>query len=591
MERRLAAILAADVVGYSRLMGEDEAGTLARLKSLRKELVQPKIAGGRGRTVKLMGDGLLAEFPSVVEAVRCAVDIQQDMAGRESSLPDERRIRLRIGVNLGDIIVEGSDIYGDGVNIAARLEGLAEPGGVCISGKVYQEVRNKLPTAFEDLGERQVKNIAEPVRVYRWTDAAADPTPGTAGAEGALPLPDKPSIAVLPFTNMSGDPEQEYFSDGITEDIITELSRFRSLFVIARNSTFHYKGQSPKVQDIGRELGVQYVVEGSVRKAGNRVRITAQVVEAASGNHIWAERYDRELEDVFAVQDEVVRTIVSTVGERVDSAGQKRAERLSASDLRAYDHIHRATASIYRFTKEGNARAREHLERAVELDPRSSQAHHQLSVVHFMDWMAHWVDDREKSLAIAYDSAKKAVALDDTDGTAYSALGMCHIYHREYDDARYCFERALMLNPNDCHSLRRFGFYLTAVGRIDEALTNFDQSARINPLQPEWVDWMRGITFFTARRYDEAIMSLRTIQDPINEVRGWLTASYAGAGRLDEARAMLEEFFRVAEQDMAVFPGRKLTAWEPFWHGAIEYQSDADFEHLYDALRKAGLED
>jgi TolB-like protein/Flp pilus assembly protein TadD len=390
---------------------------------------------------------------------------------------------------------------------------------------------------------------------------------------------------------MSGDPEQEYFSDGITEDIITELSRFRSLFVIARNSSFHYKGQSPKVQDIGRELGVQYVVEGSVRKAGNRVRITAQVVEAASGNHIWAERYDRELEDVFAVQDEVVRTIVSTVGERVDSAGQKRAERLSASDLRAYDHIHRATASIYRFTKEGNARAREHLERAVELDPRSSQAHHQLSVVHFMDWMAHWVDDREKSLAIAYDSAKKAVALDDTDGTAYGALGMCHIYHREYDDARYCFERALMLNPNDCHSLRRFGFYLTAVGRIDEALTNFDQSARINPLQPEWVDWMRGITFFTARRYDEAIVSLRTIQDPINEVRGWLTASYAGAGRLDEARAMLEEFFRVAEQDMAVFPGRKLTAWEPFWHGAIEYQSDADFEHLYDALRKAGLED
>ncbi len=238
MERRLAAILAADVVGYSRLMGEDEAGTLARLKSLRRELVKPKITGGRGRIVKLMGDGLLAEFPSVVEAVRCAVDIQQDMAGREADLPDERRLRLRIGVNLGDIIVEGSDIYGGGVNLAARLEGLADPGGICISGKVYEEVRNNLPTAFEDLGERKVKNIPEPIRVYRWAGAAADTIPGVAGAAGALPLPDKPSIAVLPFDNMSGDPEQEYFADGLTEDIITELSRFQTFFVIARNSSF-----------------------------------------------------------------------------------------------------------------------------------------------------------------------------------------------------------------------------------------------------------------------------------------------------------------------------------------------------------------
>ena len=260
VQRRLAAILAADVVGYSRLMGEDEAGTLERLKSLRRELVQPKIAEGRGRIVKLMGDGLLAEFPSVVEAVRCAVDIQQDISGREAGLPDERRIRLRIGVNLGDIIVEGSDIYGDGVNVAARLEGLAEPGGICVSGKVYEEVRNKLPAAFEDLGDQKVKNIREPVRVYRWTGAAADPMPGTAEAEGALPLPDKPSIAVLPFDNMSGDPEQEYFSDGITEDVITELSRFRDLFVIARNSSFAYKNKSAKVQEVAKDLGVRYVV-------------------------------------------------------------------------------------------------------------------------------------------------------------------------------------------------------------------------------------------------------------------------------------------------------------------------------------------
>jgi adenylate cyclase len=285
-----------------------------------------------------MGDGLLAEFSSAVEAVRCAIGIQQGMVGWEADLPEERRIRLRIGVNLGDIIVEGSDIYGDGVNVAARLEGLAEPGGICISGKVYEEVGNKLPAAFEDLGEQAVKNIREPVRVYLWT-AAADPMPGAVGAEGALPLPDKPSIAVLPFDNMSGDPEQEYFSDGITEDIITELARFHSLFVIARNSSFSYKGQSPKIQDVGRDLGVQYVVEGSVRKAANRVRITAQLIDAATGNHIWAERYDRELEDIFDLQDEVVREIAIAVPGQLDVAAHDQARRRSDHDLTAYEYV------------------------------------------------------------------------------------------------------------------------------------------------------------------------------------------------------------------------------------------------------------
>jgi adenylate cyclase len=352
LERRLAAILAADVVGYSRLMSEDETGTLERLKSLRKELVQPKIKERKGRIVKLMGDGLLAEFPSVVEAVQCAIDIQQSMIGREADLPDERRISLRIGVNLGDIIVEGSDIYGDGVNVAARLEALADPGGICISGPAFELVDGKLDLTFDDIGEQQVKNIARPVRVYRLALGSQQTSPSKHLAE-PLPLPDKPSIAVLPFTNMSGDPEQEYFSDGITEDIITELSRFRSLFVIARNSSFHYKGQSPKVQDVGCELGVRYVVEGSVRKAGNRIRVTAQLVEASSGNHLWAERYDRDLEDIFAVQDELVRTITSTVGGRVESAGEIRADRLSESDL-SCPTSHRARSA----KRSGASRAR-----------------------------------------------------------------------------------------------------------------------------------------------------------------------------------------------------------------------------------------
>ncbi len=590
MQRRLAAIMAADVVAYSRLMGEDEAGTLAQLKAHREELIDPKIAEHHGRIVKLMGDGILAEFPSAVEAVQSAVEIQQRLAEGNAAVPETRRIAYRIGINVGDIIVEDDDIYGNGVNVAARLEALAEPGGICLSRTVFEHIKGKVDLGFEDMGEKEVKNIPEPVQVYRWIAAVAS-TPDTVASVGALPLPDKPSIAVLPFVNMSGDPEQEYFSDGITEDIITELSRFHSLFVIARNSSFIFKGQAVDVIEVGRRLGVRYVVEGSVRKAGNRIRVSVQLAEAVTGKNLWAERYDRDLEDVFAVQDELVRTIVATVGGRVDSAGRKRAERLSASDLQAYDHVLRATEFFNRLTKADNARAREHLERAVELDPHSSQAHYLLSMAHFLDWMAHWVEDREKSLAIAYDYGKKAVTLDDTDGPAYSTLGMCHIYHRQYDDARHCFERALMLNPNDSLALAQFGFYLTAIGRIDEALTHFEQSARINPLQPDWVNWLMGIALFTARRYDEAITVLRTIESLINEVRGWLAVSYAGAGRLDEARAMLEEFLRVAEQDMAVFPGRNLAAWEPFWHGAIEYQDDADFEHLYDALRKAGLED
>jgi TolB-like protein/Tfp pilus assembly protein PilF len=459
--------------------------------------------------------------------------------------------------------------------------------------KQYQACRDLLAAELGVAPDPTTEQLATDIRAGApGPQEAVDnvPEPRSLVAE-PLPLPDKPSIAVLPFTNLSGDPEQEYFVEGITEDIITDLSRFRSLFVIARNSSFTFKGQGVDIPEVGRKLGVQYVVEGSARKAGNRVRVTAQLIEAESGNHIWAERYDRDLEDVFAVQDELVRTIVSTVGGRLEFAGEKRAERLSESDLQAYECVLRANASLIRFTKEANAKARELLERAVELDSRSSGTYSLLATVHWLDWMAYWVEDREKSLALAVDSAKKAVALDGTDSTAYARLGMCHLYHRAFDDARHCFERALMLNPNDYYALGFFGFYLTAVGEIDVALTNFDQSARINPLQPEWFNWLRGIAFFTARRYDEAIAALGPIKDSINEVRGWLTASYAGAGRLDEARAMLEEFLRVAEEDMAVFPGRKVAAWQPFWHGAIEYKNEADFEHLYDALRKAGLED
>jgi TolB-like protein/Tfp pilus assembly protein PilF len=427
--------------------------------------------------------------------------------------------------------------------------------------------------------------------VYRWTDAAADPVPGAAGAEDALPLPDKPSIAVLPFTNMSGDPEQEYFSDGITEDIITELSRFRSLFVIARNSSFYYKGQSPKVQDVGRELGVRYVVEGSVRKAANRVRVTAQLVEAETGNHIWAERWDRELEDIFAVQDELVRTIVSTVGGRIDAIGKARATRKSEAHLRAYDFYLRAAAAEDGNTKEDYQRARQYLERAIELDPGLAMAHHHLSLVNFFEWMTHWVDDRDMAFAAALNAENTAVAIDDTDSRIHAQLGQLHHHRRSFDEAGQDFEKAIRLNPNDFQAMALYGNYLTAIGNPEDAIEQFDQAIRLNPIEPSWIRWLRGVACFTAERYDEAIADLRSIKGPINEVRGWLAASYAGAGRLEEARATLEEFLHVAEDDMAVFPGRKLAAWDDYWHGAMQYQDEANFEHLYDALRKAGLED
>jgi len=371
VQRRLAAILAADVVGYSRLMGEDEAGTLAQLKAHRKELLEPKITEHGGHIVKLMGDGVLVEFPSVVEAVQCAVEVQNGMAVRNASVPDDRRITFRIGVNLGDVIVEGDDIYGDGVNVAARLEGLAEPGGICVSRTVFNHVTKKVDLGFEDLGEQEVKNIPEPLRVYRVELAQTEaPRLGSvAAAEQTLTLPDKPSIAVLPFDNMSGDPEQEYFADGMAEDIITALSRMPWFFVIARNSSFTYKGHAVDVKQVAHELGVQYVLEGSVRKGGSRIRITAQLIDAMTGKHVWAERYDREIVDIFAVQDEVTEAIVGAVAPEFLSVEAKRAQRKDPGLLDAWECVVRGRALVWRMGHEEVAEARKLFERAIQLAP------------------------------------------------------------------------------------------------------------------------------------------------------------------------------------------------------------------------------
>jgi adenylate cyclase len=584
VERKLAAILAADVAGYSRLMGVDEAGTLAQLKAHRRELIDPKIAEHRGRVVKTTGDGILIEFPSVVEAVGCAVEVQQGMVERNADVSEDKRITFRVGVNLGDIIIDGDDIHGDGVNIAARLEAMAEPGMVCVSASAWEHARGKVSFGADDLGEHQLKNIDRPVRVFRIASSA----PATATTK-PLPLPDKPSIAVLPFTNLSGDQEQEYFSDGITEDIITELSRFRTLFVIARNSSFAFRGKSLKVQEIARELGVGYVVEGSVRRAADRVRITAQLVDGSTGNHLWAERYDRDMRDIFALQDEVARSVASTVSGRVEAAGRDLAMRLSPAALKSYDLVLRAKALTVKYTRTDNAQALACAERAVELDPTSARACAHAAWCHYINYMAGWTADREHALAKAYELAQRAVGLDETDSFARCILGLVHLFRREYEGARSEMERAVDLNPGDPEVHRRYGLFLAATGKAEAAIEQINLAKRLNPFDTRWVPWLIGIACFTARRYDDAIAALRQVRDPINEVRGWLAASYAHAGRLDEARATLDEFLRVAEADMAVFPGRRLKDWEAYWHGAFEYRDQEDFDHLFDALRKAGL--
>ncbi len=580
VERKLTTIFAADVVGYSRLMGEDEAGTLARLKSLRKELVQPKIAGGRGRIVKLMGDGLLAEFPSVVEAVRCAVDIQQGMTAREPDLPEERRIRLRIGVNLGDIIVEGSDIYGDGVNVAARLEGLAEPGGICVSGKVYEEVRNKLPAAFEDLGEQEVKNIREPVRVYRWTEAAADPSPGMAGA---LPLPDKPSIAVLPFTNMSDEPEQEYFADGVAEDIITGLSRIRWFFVIARNSSFTYKGTAVDVKQVGRELGVQYVLEGSVRKAGNRVRITAQLINATTGQHVWAERYDRELEDIFSLQDEITETIVAAIEPELSAVERERARRKPPESLDAWDLYQRGLWHMYRFTKEDNLEAQRLFRRSIEIDPNFASTHAHLAYTLHIAAIMNFDEQGSESLDKALRAGREAVALDEKDAMGHAVLARVYAMRREHDLAIEEAEIAIDLNPSLAQAYFGLGFALTFSGRMEEAVTQLEKATRLSPHDPNLWSFVvvRGWAHILMRQFeDAAFWSRKAVRMPNTQF--WTQVTLASAlghlGRSEEAQRTVADLYRV-KPDFSL----ALVA------DILPFAENGHQELFLDGLRKAGL--
>ena len=593
MERRLAAILAADVVGYSRLMGADEAGTLERLMALRKELVQPQISGRGGRIVKLMGDGLLAEFPSVVEAVQCAADIQEAMTGREAEAAEALRIALRIGVNLGDVIVEGSDLYGDGVNVAARLEALAEPGGVCVSGTVFDHVDGKVELDFADLGEQRVKNIDQPVQVYRivW-EGSADPgaSPG-ATAMATPPAPakaaDKPSIAVLPFTNMSGDPEQEYFSDGITEDIITELSRFKDLSVVSRNSSFAFKGKAASLREVGERLGVTYLVEGSIRKAGNTVRVTAQLIDAQNDNHIWAERYDRSLEDIFEVQDDVVRRVASTLVGRLEHERQVRTRRQSESQLQAYDLYLRGRELFFNWTKEDNAKARDFLAAAIAIEPDHAAALALTAEVRLRMWLNGWSEDPEQDRAESFEAAKRAIAVDDQDSRVHTAIGLLYIWNRNLDRARHHFETALKLNPNDTRALIYYSRQAVFDGDFEQGIALCHRALNLNPYAK--YNYNLGIAHFAARQYREAIEFLDTIGDPPAQTLALLAASQAMAGDTAGAAASYARFRDSAEACPVIMGLNGPADWRAYFSERWPFRNADDTEHLLQALAKAGF--
>ncbi len=625
-KRKLTAILSADVKGYGRLMGEDEVATVGTLTAYR-EMMAALIRQHRGRVVDSPGDNLLAEFNSVVDAVRCAVEIQEELKARNAELPENRKMEFRIGINLGDVIEEGDRIYGDGVIIAARLEGLAEAGGICISGSAYEQIENKLALGYKYLGQHSVKNIVKPIRVYRvlmepgavttgvsrekrarprrWHRAAlavvaililgaaavaiwhfylrSAPTPMEVASveKMAFPLPDKPSIAVMPFVNMSEDPKQEYFSDGITEEIITGLAKIPCLFVIARDSTFTYKGKPVKVQQVGRELGVRYVLEGSVRKAANRVRISAQLIDAKTGYHLWAERYDRDLKDIFALQDGITMKILIAVQVKLTEGQQARLFGKDTDNIEAYLKLLQGREYSNRFNRESNVLARQMYEEAIALDPEYAMAYLNLSATHLMDLLYGSSRSPKRSLGRAEELVQKALALDDSLAEAYSFLGRIYLTKRQHEKAIAEGERALALAPNSAFVHAALAFSLYYAGRPEEAIVLYKKAIRLNPIPRTWYLCSLGTAYRLTGRYEEAISAykkaLRRAPDSLFAHLG-LASAYNLLGREEEARAEAEEVLRIDPKFSLDHLAKSLF-----------YKNQADTELVIDSLRKAGL--
>lgn len=516
IERRLAAVLAADVAGYSSLMGRDEEGTLADLKRLRKTLLDPAIATHRGRIVKTSGDGMLVEFASAVDAVRCAVEVQRGMIAQNKGVSQDARIEFRIGIHVGDIMIDDNDIFGDGVNIAARLEGIAEPGGVCISDDTHRQIRGKVDIVFDDIGLQELKNIAEPMRAWRMPidpRLSATVTAKTAASSAQpLALPDKPSIAVLPFQNMSGDPEQEYFADGMVEDITSALSRFKSLFVIARNSSFTYKGRAVDIKQVGRELGVRYVIEGSVRRAAGTLRITGQLIDAATGAHLWADRFEGSLDDVFALQDKITESVVSAITPTVYHAEIDLAARRRPTDLSAYDLCLRAQPHFYSMTREGLAEALRLANRALEIDPRYGFAAYQAGGCHMFIISQGWARDLNFEMGEATRLLSLALSIDENDPDVLAAVGCAMSFLTEdFATAAEMVDRAVALNPNSAVAWSQRGHACLFGGQHTEALRSFERVIRLSPLDPLLYMTLAamGIAFIELRRFDEAVAVAR----------------------------------------------------------------------------------
>jgi TolB-like protein len=583
VERRLSAIFASDVVGYSRLMEADEEGTLARMNAHRREFLEPTVAQNRGRIVKRTGDGVLIEFSSAVDAARCAVDIQRGMVERNAGVSPERRIELRIGIHVGDIMIEDDDIFGDGVNIAARLEGVAQPGGICMSDDAYRQIRGKIDVNFQDSGEQELKNIARPVRVYQLRPEA--PASNAKPASG-LTLPDKPSIAVLAFQNMSGDTEQEFFADGIAEDIITALSKAHWLFVIARNSSFSYKGKSVDMREVGRDLGVRYVLEGSVRKAGNRVRITAQLIDATSGHHVWAERYDRALEDIFAVQDEITRSIIGAIAPGIVAAEIQRTRGKDAAQLGQWERVMRAHWHVWRFTREDCREAFHLIDEILRRDPNNALALADLSFNWHFGGVFGWTTEPiAQAMEKHGDAARRAVAADDRDATAQAALAVYELFSNRHDEAIKRLMRAIELDPNSSLARGQLGVALSFGGESDRSIAALEDAKRLSPRDYLMVVWhtVDAWSHLHAERFAEAIACAKQaieFNPSFPDSHGIIAAAAAHLGQTAEAQAELAAF-------VGLLPG--LTLSDP--RLIRPFRRPTDRERFFAGLRKAGLEE
>ena len=582
VNRRLAAILAADVVGYSRLMGADEAGTLAALKRHREAIFDPAVAAHNGRIVKLIGDGVIAEFGSVVDAVNCALSVQRSGVTAADQSAAEPIILLRIGINLGDVIIEDDDIYGDGVNIAARLEPLAEPGGVCVSSIVNESVGNRIDVRFQDGGDISVKNIDRPIRVWKWHPGATIPAAVRSNAATPQPTP-VASIAVLPFTNMSGDPEQEYFSDGISEDIITDLSKIAGLTVIARNSSFAFKGRSVDVRTVGRDLGVRSVLEGSIRRAGNRVRITAQLIDAATGAHVWADRYDRELTDIFEVQDEVTRRIVDALKVTLNPAENTRMDERGTPNIEAYDYFLRGRELLLGSAKNRDTfeQSKKSLMRAIDLDPSYAQAYAGLAFAYIFDHQNRWSDDPDGSLPLAKRYAEQAIQKNPKEPLARVVAAIVASSRRDLDRATSEAQIALSLNPNYAMAYNVIGAIHTFSGQPLEAIPMIERAMRLDPTQSEQYLHFLGMAYLLAGKYETAISHFTErirLVPGTDFSRAPLASALGHLGEIDEARRIWSELMEI---------NPKYSFSDHF--GRLPFKRQGDVQKIIDGLAKAGL--